>query len=442
MREIIHIQLGGCGNRIGSKFWKTITDEHCIDSTGIYYGQLDESFEGINVYFNEIPKGKYCPRAILVDLEPDVINTLHNNSFNKFFCSDNIICGMILFLLNEYKDFVCVGKIGSGSSWSSGFYNDDTEVIDQVLNTIRKESELCDCLQGFQLSHSLLGGTGSGFGSLLIDKLREEYPDRAIMTFSSLASSETCEHLIEPYNIVLSIQHLIENVDATYFFDNETLHKTFSRTQTSPTYNDLNQLISTAMSGVTTCFRFPDQINGDMRKLNNHMIPFPRLHFLMSSYAPIISQTCIQNNSIPLYQLIEELFDNKNMLIPCDLQQGRYLSATAIFRGRNTTIKEIYEHMLNLQTKVKNIKTTLCKIPLKDLEISSTLIGNHTSIQNLLKYFLEKFSTIFRRKLYIFGFCRSGMDEMEFTEAESNLRDLIDEYQEIQHGKTENNEED
>ncbi|CAF4192959.1 unnamed protein product, partial [Adineta steineri] len=425
MREIIHIQLGGCGNRIGSKFWKTITDEHCIDSTGIYYGQFDESFEGINVYFNEISR-KYCPRAILVDLEPDAIDALYNDSFNKLFCSDNIICG----------------KIGSGSSWSSGFYNDDAAVIDQVLNTIRKESELCDCLQGFQLTHSLIGGTGSGFGSLLIDKLREEYPDCAMMTFSSLTSSETCEHLIEPYNIVLSIQHLIENVDATYFFDNETLHKISSRTQISPTYNDVDQLISTAMSGITTCFRFPDQINGDMQKLNNHMIPFPRLHFLMSSYAPILSQTCIQNNSIPISQLIQGIFDNKNMLMPGDLQQGRYLSATAIFRGRNMTIKEIYEHMLNLQTKVKNIKTTLCEIPLKDLEISATLIGNHTSIQNLLKYFLEKFSTMFRRKLYVFGFCRSGMDEMEFTEAESNLRDLIDEYQEIQHGKTENNEED
>ena len=33
--------------------------------------------------------------------------------------------------------------------------------------------------QGFQLTHSMGGGTGAGMGTLLISKIREEYPDRA-----------------------------------------------------------------------------------------------------------------------------------------------------------------------------------------------------------------------------------------------------------------------
>jgi tubulin beta len=57
-----------------------------------------------------------------------------------------------------------------------------------VLDVVRKESESCDCLQGFQLTHSLGGGTGSGMGTLLISKIREEYPDRIMNTFSVIPS--------------------------------------------------------------------------------------------------------------------------------------------------------------------------------------------------------------------------------------------------------------
>ena len=60
--------------------------------------------------------------------------------------------------------------------------------MDSVLDVVRKEAESCDCLQGFQLTHSLGGGTGSGMGTLLISKIREEYPDRIMNTYSVVPS--------------------------------------------------------------------------------------------------------------------------------------------------------------------------------------------------------------------------------------------------------------
>ena len=45
------------------------------------------------------------------------------------------------------------------------------ELVDSVLDVVRKEAEVCDCLQGFQLTHSLGGGTGSGMGTLLLSKV-------------------------------------------------------------------------------------------------------------------------------------------------------------------------------------------------------------------------------------------------------------------------------
>merc|ERR1739848_522233 len=53
MRELVHIQVGQCGNQIGAKFWEVISDEHGIDSTGTYHGDSDLQLERINVYYNE-----------------------------------------------------------------------------------------------------------------------------------------------------------------------------------------------------------------------------------------------------------------------------------------------------------------------------------------------------------------------------------------------------
>jgi tubulin beta len=71
-----------------------------------------------------------------------------------------------------------IGQSGAGNNWAKGHYTEGAELVDSVLDVVRKEAESCDCLQGFQLTHSLGGGTGSGMGTLLISKIREEYPDR------------------------------------------------------------------------------------------------------------------------------------------------------------------------------------------------------------------------------------------------------------------------
>jgi len=83
---------------------------------------------------------------------------------------------------------VTVGQSGAGNNWAKGHYTEGAELVDSVLDVVRKEAECCDCLQGFQLTHSLGGGTGSGMGTLLISKIREEYPDRIMLTFSIVPS--------------------------------------------------------------------------------------------------------------------------------------------------------------------------------------------------------------------------------------------------------------
>ncbi|XP_011826324.1 PREDICTED: tubulin beta-8 chain-like [Mandrillus leucophaeus] len=180
--------------------------------------------------------------------------------------------------------------------------------MESVMDIARKEAESCDCLQGFQLTHSLGGGTGSGMGTLLLSKIREEYPDRIINTFSILPSPRVSDTVVEPYNATLSVHQLIENADETFCIDNEALYDICSRTLKlpTPTYGDLNHLVSATMSGVTTCLRFPGQLNADLRKLAVNMVPFPRLHFFMPGFAPLTSREIYPTDILMMPGIISE----------------------------------------------------------------------------------------------------------------------------------------
>merc|ERR1711957_1120829 len=142
------------------------------------------------------------------------------------------------------------GQTGAGNNWAKGRYTEGAELIDSVLDVVRKEAEGCDCLQGFQVCHSLGGGTGSGMGTLLITKVREEYPDRIMETFSIFPSPKVSDTVVEPYNATLSVP-----------------------------------------------------------------------------------------------ELTQQMFDAKNMMCASDPRHGRYLTASALFRGRMST-KEVDEQML------------------------------------------------------------------------------------------------
>ncbi len=113
------------------------------------------------------------------------------------------------------------GQSGAGNNWAKGHYTEGAELVDQVIDVVRREAEACDCLQGFQITHSLGGGTGAGMGTLLISKIREEFPDRMMATFSVVPSPKVSDTVVEPYNATLSVHQLVEHSDETFCIDNE-----------------------------------------------------------------------------------------------------------------------------------------------------------------------------------------------------------------------------
>ncbi|KAH8054695.1 hypothetical protein JL722_8639 [Aureococcus anophagefferens] len=222
-----------------------------------------------------------------------------------------------------------------------------------------------------------------------MDSIREEYPDRVMSTYSVIPSPKVSDTVVEPYNATLSVHQLL---------------------------------------------------NCDLRKLAVNMVPFPRLHFFMVGFAPLTSRGSQQYRALTVPELTQQQFDAKNMMCAADPRHGRYLTCSCLFRGRMST-KEVDEQMLNVINKnssyfvewiPNNVKSAICDIPPKGLKMSTTFIGNSTAIQETWKRVAEQFTAMFRRKAFLHWYTGEGMDEMEFTEAESNMNDLVSEYQQYQ----------
>ena len=122
--------------------------EHGITPSGSYEGDNDLQLERINVFFNEGQGGRYVPRAVLTDLEPGTMDAIRSSPYGQLFRPDNFV----------------FGQSGAGNNWAKGHYTEGAELVDSVMEVIRKEAEACDVLQGFQITHSMGGGTGSGMG--------------------------------------------------------------------------------------------------------------------------------------------------------------------------------------------------------------------------------------------------------------------------------------
>merc|ERR1711957_911059 len=218
---------------------------------------------------------------------------------------------------------------------------------------------------------------------------------------------------------------------------------------TNPSYTDLNHLIADAITGTTCSLRFPGQLNCDLRKLAVNMVPFPRLHFFLVGFAPLTSSQVTEYRILTVPELTQQAFDAKNMMCAADPRRGRYLTCAMMFRGAMSS-KEVDDQMLQMVNKnsnyfvewiPNNLKASMCSVPPAGLEMSSVFVGNSTSIQEVWKRVSDMFTVMFRRKAFLHWYTGEGMDEMEFTEAESNLNDLISEYRQYQDATADEEEE-
>ncbi|CAL2046642.1 unnamed protein product [Caenorhabditis brenneri] len=364
VKEILSIQLGQCGNQVGLKFWETISKEHGIKNDGTAQGASPEQLESVGAFFERDNAGKYIPRCILIDLDPSTKDSILSQPIGQLFNPDNFV----------------MGKNSVGNNWARGHNTEGAQLLPGILSVVKKEAEKCSSFHGFQVIHGIGGGTGSGLGALLVSKLREEYPDKTITTFTVFPSSKMSDTVVECYNATLTIGVLMEKVNETFCFDNEAMYGIGQRVYglQKPSFEEINHWIALAISGITSGLRFSS--SPSVEDLGQGP-----LHFFIPGFAPLAG------NELNVEELIKRVFKSSNLMVACDPVKGKYLGADVIFRGE-LEMKEITDKMASTPGVHKNARATLCKIPPAGLKAAATLVANSTAIQEMFKRISGEFS--------------------------------------------------
>ncbi len=324
---------------------------------------------------------------------------------------------------------------GAANNWARGFKVEGKKVIDQIMNVIDSNVENCDSLQGFLITHSIGGGSGSGLGSLIVEQLRTLYPGKKIFTFSVAPSPLISDSAIEPYNAVLTLSKLKENADAVILLDNDTLFRIASSklSERSANYMDLNRIISLAMSSITASLRFPGTLNTDLGELLVNLVPFPGNHFLTASFAPLLSEGETAQK-LDFKKVVQQTFAEGNFCADIDFETGVFLSVCALFRGK-ATAKEVEENMVEIRQSLSfasyvptGVKIGVTSTAPEGYQITGLALANHTGICRVLDRLLEQFDIMYENNAFTHWYEANEVSSEELLAARNAVAELSESY--------------
>jgi len=431
-REIITLQVGQCGNQIGMEFWKLLCAEHGIDQRGLVEEYAHNGDDRKDVFFYQADDEHYIPRALLIDMEPRVINSIQNSEYSELYNPENI--------------FISKDGGGAGNNWAKGYSNAE-KVQEEIFDMIDREADGSDSLEGFVLIHSIAGGTGSGTGSYLLEHINDRYPRKLIQTYSVFPQlgSEQSDVIVQPYNSVLTLKRLTLNADCVVVLDNTALNRiAMDRLKLqNPTFAQINSLVSTVMAASTTTLRYPGYMNNDLIGMLASLIPTPRCHFLMTGYTPLsIDRQTTTIRKTTVLDVMRRLLHAKNIMVSCSPRRGCYISILNIIQGEvdptqvHKSLQRIRERKLAKFIKwgPASIQVALSRQSpyiQTSHKVNGLMMANHTAISGLFDRCLKQYDKLRSRNAFLENYRQEPMfadDLSEFDEAKDVVVALSEEY--------------
>ncbi|CAN7998280.1 unnamed protein product [Ixodes hexagonus] len=433
-REMIMLQLGQCGNQIGFEFWKKLCAEHGISPDGCLESFATEGIDRKDVFFYQADDQHYIPRAVLLDLEPRVINTIMNSPYAKLYNQENV--------------YLSQSGGGAGNNWAVG-YSQGERLQEDVFDIVDREAEGSDSLEGFVLCHSIAGGTGSGMGSYILERLNDRFPKKLIQTYSVFPNQEEMSDVVvQPYNSMLTLNRLTQNADSVVVLDNAALNQiAVDRLHIeNPSFSHINTLVSTIMSVSTTTLRYPSYMNNNLLGLVAPLIPTPRLHFLMTGYTPLTTEHEVQSvRKTTVLDVMRRLLQPKNMMVSITHDRNVnhcYISILNIIQGEvdptqvHKSLQRIRERKMVqfIPWGPASIQVALSrKSPYVQTQhrVSGLMLANHTGITSLFQRTLQQFDKLRKREAFLEQFRKEPMFQDNLDELDNSrevVQNLVDEY--------------
>ncbi len=394
---------------------------------------LGASDDAFNTFFSETSAGKHVPRAIYLDLEPTVIDEVRTGAYRQLFHPDQLING----------------KEDAANNYARGHYTIGKEIVDLALDRIRKLADNCTGLQGFLVFHSTGGGTGSGLGSLLLERLSADYGKKSKLGFTIFPSPQVATAVVEPYNAIFCSHALLEHTDVEFLIDNEAIYDVCRRNLgiERPTYTNLNRLIAQVISSLTASLRFDGALNVDLTEFQTNLVPYPRIHFVLASYAPVISAEKAHHEQLSVAEITNAVFEPANLITKCDPRHGKYMACCMMYRG-DVVPKDVNAAVATIKTKRTITFVDWCPtgfkvginyqpptvVPGGDLakvQRAVCMCANSTAISDVLSRLDNKFDLMYSKRAFVHWYVSEGMEEGEFTEAREDLAALEKDYHEV-----------
>ncbi|KAF8644140.1 hypothetical protein AX16_008667 [Volvariella volvacea WC 439] len=430
-REIVTIQIGQCGNQMGSVYWQRLCAEHGISKEGILEEWATEGGDRKDVFFYQADDEHYIPRAILVDLEPRVINAILTSPYANLYNPENI--------------FVSKDGGGAGNNWAYGYASGE-RIYEEIIEMIDREAEGSDSLEGFMLMHSIAGGTGSGLGSYVLERLNERYPKKLTQTYSVFPNPSEGDVVVQPYNSLLTLKRLANHVDSVIVLDNGALSRiSADRVHVQmPSFEQANQLVSTVMAASTQTLRYPGYMNNDLVGIIASLIPTPRCHFLTTSYTPFTSDQIDKAKSIrrtTVLDVMRRLLQPKNRMVSSSPSKTAcYISILNIIQGE-VDPTDVHQSLLRIRERqlanfipwgpasIQVALTRRSPYITTNHRVSGLMLANHTGVASLFKRMQDQYDKLKRKNAFLEQYKKERIFDLEeFDDARATCEELLKEY--------------
>lgn len=434
MREIISLHIGQAGIQIGNSCWELYCKEHQLNSDGTPLKDINRKStpNSPSTFFSETTSGGYVPRAIFIDLEPDVIHQIKRSEYANLYHPSALING----------------KEDAANNYARGHYALGSEILEPVMEQIRRMVDNCDSFQGFLTFSSFGGGTGSGFGALLSEELNKEFRKKSKLGFSVYPAPRISTSVVEPYNSVLTTHATLMNTHCTFLADNEAIYRMCKNLGIKqPVYSDLNRIIAQVVSSITASLRFPGSLNVDLNEFQTNLVPYPRIHFPLISYSPMLSKERADRENLSVSEITNACFDPKNQLVACDIEKGKFMACCLLFRG-DVKPKDVNSAVSTIKNKRKSQFVEWCPTGFKiginsekpytfengamaAVDRAVCMLSNTTAISEAWKNLNNKFDKMFAKRAFVHWYVGEGMEEGEFADAREDLAGLERDYEDV-----------